>query len=125
MVEPVTDRGRELPVPEEKTIGFVENETQLDAIVRALNQAGYSDIRVLHGQDGINLLERLRELAFFGDWERAIADKGISELEDGHYALAVKVKNRDDAVRVADIAELSGGHTFNYFGKWFNEQLTK
>jgi hypothetical protein len=127
MIEPVKDRGQELPVPEGKTIGFVDTEIQLDAITRALNEAGYPDsaISSLHGSDGVHMLERLRDVAFFGDWERAVADKGIAELEQGHYSFAVAVKNRDEALRIADITEPFGGHSINYFGKWVNEQLTK
>ena len=127
MIQPVKDHGQQLPVPEGKTIGFVDTETQLDAIARALNEAGYPDsaISSLHGRDGIELLERLRDVAFFGDWERAVADKGIAELEEGHYSFAVAVHNRDEALRIADIAEPYGGHSINYFGKWINEQLTK
>lgn len=127
MIQPLEDRGQQLPVPEQKAIGFVDTEEQLNAITRALNDAGYSDskIRVLHGRDGIALLERLRDVAFFGDWERAVADKGIHELQHGHYSIAVGVSDRDEAVRISDIAEAYGGHTFNYFGKWVNEQLTK
>ena len=76
-------------------------------------------------REALQLLQRLRDFPFFGDWERAIADKGINELEHGHYSFAVSVNDRDDAVRVSDIAEPYGAHTFNYFGKWINEQLTK
>jgi len=127
MVEPTTDHGQRLPIPEKKTIGFVDTEAQFNAITRALNDAGYSDskITMLHGQDGVEMLQRLRDVSFFGDWERAVADKGVRELEQGHYSFAVEVKDRDDAVRVSNIAEGCGGHTFNYFGKWVNEQLTK
>jgi hypothetical protein len=127
MIMPTSDHGQNLPIPEGKTIGFVDTETQLDAITHALNEAGYPDSKItaLHGQDGVELLERLRDVAFFGDWERAVADKGIEELRKGHYSFAVAVHDRDDALRVSDIAEPYGGHTFNYFGKWVNEQLTK
>jgi hypothetical protein len=127
MVEPTTDHGQRLPIPEKKTIGFVDTEAQFNAITKALNDAGYPDskITMLHGSEGVEMLQRLRDVAFFGDWERAVADKGVRELEQGHYSFAVEVKDRDDAVRVSDIAEGYGGHTFNYFGKWVNEQLTK
>jgi hypothetical protein len=127
MIEPTRDYGQELPVPESKTIGFVDTEGQLASITRALNDAGYPDskIRVLHGHDGIEMLERLRDVAFFGDFERAVADKGISELEHGHYSFAVTVGDRAEALRVSDLAEPYGGHSITYFGKWVNEQLTK
>jgi hypothetical protein len=127
MIEPISDRGQDLPVPEGKTIGFVDTEAELQALVQALNKAGYpeSKIRVLHGHDGVDLLERLRDVAFFGDWERAVAEKGIHELKHGHYSFAVAVRDRDEALRVADVVEPYGGHSVTYFGKWINEQLTK
>jgi len=127
MIQPIEDRGQELPVPEAKTIGLVDTEAQFNAINHALNDAGYPDskIRALHGRDGVEMLERLRDVAFFGDWERAVADQCIHELKRGHYAFSVAVGDRDEAIRVSDIAEPYGGHSFNYFGKWVNEQLTK
>ncbi len=127
MIQPIRDRGQDLPVPEGKTIGFVDTKNQLDSITRALNEAGYPDsaITSLHGRDGVDMLERLRDVAFFGDWERAVADKGIAELELGHYSFAVAVKDRDEALRISDLVEPYGGHSINYFGKWVNEQLTK
>jgi hypothetical protein len=127
MIQPTQDHGQKLPVPEGKAIGFVDTNEQLNAITRALNDAGFPDskIRVLHGHDGVELLERLRDVAFFGDWERAVADKGITELEEGHYSFAVDVSGREDALRISNIAEPFGGHSINYFGKWVNEQLTK
>src|ERR1700727_2543017 len=116
MVEPTTDHGQKLPIPEQKAIGFVDSEVELNAITKALNDAGFPDskIRVLHGHDGVEMLERLRDVAFFGDWERAVADKGITELERGNYSFAVEVNDRDEAVRISDIAEPFGGHTINY-----------
>jgi hypothetical protein len=127
MVEPTTFRGQELPIPESRVIGFVDTDEQLQAIVKNLNRAGIPDskIRSLHGPDGIQMLEGLRSIRFFGDFERAVADFGIQELQNGHYSLSVAVKDRDEALRVAEIAEANGGHSFTYFGKWVNEQLTK
>lgn len=127
MVEPIVDRGQKLPVPELKVIGVIDSEVEFEAVNRALNAAGYADskISVLHGQDGVDLMERLREIAFFGDFERAVADQAIKELQEGHYVLAVSVHDRDEAVRIANIAEPHGGHGFTYFGRWINEQLTQ
>ena len=94
------ERGQELPIPEGKTIGFVDTEDQLNAITRALNDAGYPDAKIaaLHGPEGVEMLERLRDVAFFGDFERTIADKGVHELQKGHYSLAVAVSDRDEGV---------------------------
>jgi hypothetical protein len=127
MVEPTKFRGQELPVPESRVIGFVDTYEALQAIAKGLNGAGIADskIRSLHGPDGIQLLESLRQKLFFGDFERAVADFGIQQLQDGHYSVSVAVKDRDEALSVTEIAEANGGHSFTYFGKWVNEQLTK
>ncbi len=127
MIEPTTYHGQELPIPESRVIGFVDSNEKLQAIAKSLNKAGYPDskIRSLHGPDGIQLLERLRSLHFFGDFERAVADFGLQELQSGHYSVSVAVKDRDEALRVSNLAEANGGHSFTYFGKWVNEQLTK
>ena len=127
MLEPTRFHGQELPVPESRVIGFADTNEQLQAIAKSLNEAGIpnSKIRSLHGPDGIQLLENLRRTLFFGDFERAVADFGVQELQDGHYSLSVAVKDRDEALRVTNIAEAHGGHSFTYFGKWVNEQLTK
>jgi hypothetical protein len=127
MVEPTTFHGQELPIPESRLIGFVDTNEKLQDIAKSLNQAGYPDskIRSLHGPDGIQLLEHLRGKHFFGDFERAVADFGVQELKNGHYSVSIAVKDREEALRVANIAQAHGGHTFTYFGKWVNEQLTK
>jgi hypothetical protein len=127
MIEPTTYHGQELPIPESRVIGFVDSNEQLQAIAKALNKAGVpeSKIRSLHGPDGIQLLEKLREVLFFGDFERAVTDFGLQQLQDGHYSVSVAVKDRNEALRIANIAQANGGHSFTYFGKWVNEQLTK
>ena len=127
MIEPIQDRGQQLPVPEGKVIGIVNSRNDFDTVTRALNRAGYPNdsMNALFGADGIEMLQRLRETAFFGDWERAVVDEGIGELEKGHYVLCVRVEDADEAARIAHIATPLGAHTFNYFGMWINEQLTK
>jgi hypothetical protein len=127
MVEPTKFHGQELPIPESRVIGFVDTNENLQAIAKSLNAAGIPDskIRSLYGPDGIQMLEALRRTLFFGDFERAVADFGIQQLQDGHYSVSVAVKDRDEALRVTSIAQANGGHSFTYFGKWVNEQLTK
>ncbi|HET6326546.1 MAG TPA: hypothetical protein VFG04_17855 [Planctomycetaceae bacterium] len=127
MIQPTTDHGQELPIPQSRVIGFVDTNEKLQLIAQALSQAGFpeSKIKSLHGPDGIQMLEGLRKVAFFGDFERAVVDFGIQELRNGHYSMNVAVKDRDEALRVTSIAEANGGHSFTYFGKWVNEQLTK
>lgn len=127
MIAPLEDRGQELPVPERQVIGFVDTPAQLEQLTNALRQLGYADSSIveLSGKDGIHLLQRLRGVSFFGDWERAVVDEGIAELEKGHISIAVYVDSLDEATRVANLATPLGGHGFNYFGAWINEQLTK
>jgi hypothetical protein len=127
MIQPTTYHGQELPVPESRAIGFVDTNEQLQLVAKALQAAGIAEskIRSLHGPDGIQMLEALRRMLFFGDFERAIADFGVQELQSGHYWLSVAVKNRDEALHVTNIAEANGGHSFTYFGKFVNERLTK
>ena len=97
------------------------------SVRQVLIEAGVPDSKIIamHGQDGIHLLERLREVSFFGDWERAVADAGITELKEGGYSIAVAVNDRDEALHIANIATPYGAHSFNYFGPLMNEQLTK
>ncbi len=127
MIQPTTYHGQQLGIPELRVIGFVDTNEKLQAIAKSLNQSGFPDskIRSLHGPDGIQMLENLRSVLFFGDFERAVADFGVQELQNGHYSVSVAVKDRDEAIRVSSIAEANGGHSFTYFGKWVNEQLTK
>ena len=127
MIQIREDHGQQLPIPENKVIGFADTEEAFQAITGALTCAGYPDSKIaaMHGRDGIELLERLRDVAFFGDWERAVVDAGIAELERGGYSIAVAVADREEAQKVAGLATANGGHSFNYFGKFVNEQLTK
>ena len=84
-----------------------------------------SKITSLYGEDGIHLLERLKENTFFfGDSEDDIIQLGIRELKQGHYAAAVEVADYQQASQIARLATPLGGHGFSYFGTWVSEQLT-
>ena len=126
-VKPVIDHGQELAPPAGKAIGFVDTKEQFDAVTKALNAAGYAESRItaLKGEDGVDMLERLQETFNFGDGEDAIMEFSIKELQEGHYALGIEAEDRDDAMRVASLAEPLGAHSFSYFGTWVNERLTR
>jgi hypothetical protein len=126
-VKPVIDHGQELATPEGQAIGFVDTKEEFDAVTKALKAAGYaeSNIIALKGEDGIDMLERLQETFNFGDGEDAIMEFSIKELQKGHYALGIRAKDRDDALRVARLSEPLGAHSFSYFGTWVNERLTR
>ncbi|HEX4142175.1 MAG TPA: hypothetical protein VHY91_01385 [Pirellulales bacterium] len=125
-VEPIHDHGQTLPVPQGRAIGFVDTKEQCEAIVRALNAAGYADskITILYGDEGVHLLKRL-EGFYFSDAELGLVKFSEQQLRLGHYGLAIEVEDRDEAVRVTNLSTPLGGHSFDYFGTWFNERLTR
>ena len=126
-VKPVTDHGQELPPAKGHAIGFVDTKAQFDAVTQALKAAGYADssIIALFGEDGIDLLERQKRIFNFGDGEDAIVRFSIGELRAGHYAMGIETADRDEALRIVNLTKPLGLHSFNYFGKWFNERLTR
>jgi hypothetical protein len=126
-VEPVDDHGQKMPRPAGRAIGFVDAKFQCDAVTKALSAAGFAEstVFVLHGVDGMRMLERSEGDFFFGDAETDVIQLGIKELENGHFALGIDVRDRDEAMRATSIATQHGGHSFSYFGTWVNERLTK
>ena len=107
-------------------IGFLDGKVELEAFADAVSAAGYpaTTITTLYGEDGTQLLERLKEHSFFfGDSEDSIIQRSIRELEQGHYAVAIEVTDHQQAVKVASLAAPHGGHSFTYFGTWVTEQL--
>ena len=127
-IEPTIDRGQKLTQPAGKVIGFINGRAEFDAFVEAVRAAGYSAAQItsLYGDDGIQLLERLKKNSFFfADSEDGVIQLGIRELRQGHYAAAVEVANHQQAVQIESLAEPHGGHSFSYFGTWVSEQLSK
>jgi hypothetical protein len=92
-----------------------------------LKAAGYAESRIvaLKGEDGVDMLKRLQETFNFGDGEDAMIGSSIQELQEGHYALGIEAKDRDDAMRIIGLSEPLGAHSFSYFGTWVNERLTR
>ena len=124
--EPMIDDGQMLTDPKGKVIGFINSEDEFEAFTAALQAAGFSSTQItaLHGDDGIQLLERLKEHRFFfGDSEDSIIQRSLRELRQGHYAVAIEVTDHQQAVEIANLAAPHGGHSFTYFGTWVTEQL--
>jgi|GEM_PF-1249063 len=124
--KPVVDRGQALATPAGKVIGFLDSKVTFDAFVDAVSAAGFpaTTITSLYGEDGIRLLERLKEHSFFfGDSEDSIIRLSIRELTQGHYAVAIEVPNHQQAETIVSLATPQGGHDFTYFGTWVSEQL--
>jgi hypothetical protein len=125
--EPLTDHGQKLPPPAGKVIGFVDTKANFEAFTQSLHRAGFpaSKVTSIHGEDGLHLLDRLKHSSFFfSDGEDGIVQMSIDELKKAHYAVAVDVDNRKDALRIAEMAKRQDGHGFSYFGTWVTEQLS-
>lgn len=126
-VQPIADRGQKLASPAGKVIGFIDDKREWDAFLAAVQAAGYpaASITSLYGDDGIHLLERLKENSFFfADAEDSVIQQSINELRLGHYAVAVEVADHQQAVEITNLAQPYAGHGFNYFGTWVSEQLS-
>ncbi len=124
--ELMIDRGQTLASPVGKVIGFLDGIVEFEAFADVLPAAGYSATAVtsLFGENGVHLLERLKQHSFFfADSEDSIIQTGIRELKLGHYAVAIEVTDRQQAVDIASLAKPHGGLGFAYFGTWVNEQL--
>ena len=124
--EPMVDHGQTLTPPAGKVIGFLDAKSEFEGFGETLRAAGYPETSItsLCGEDGTQLLERLKQHNFFfGDSEDHIVARGFKELEQGHYVVAIEVTDRKQAVDVASLAALFGGHSFTYFGTWVSEQL--
>jgi hypothetical protein len=61
---------------------------------------------------------------FFSDGEDGIIQMSIDELKKQHYAVAIDIDSRGEALRIAETAKQQGGHGFSYFGTWVTEQLS-
>jgi hypothetical protein len=122
------DHGQTLTSPAGKVIGFFDGQAAFEAFAEAVRAAGYPPAKItsLYGEDGIHLLERLKENSFFfGDSEDSVIQQSIRELGQGHYAAAVEVTDHTQAEQIASLATPHGGHSFSYFGTWVSEQLSK
>jgi hypothetical protein len=127
VVQPVENKGQEISPPEGRVMGFVNSKAEFDAVIKALNDAGYtgSKVTVLCGDDGVRVLEGLNDSFFFSDPEYQFVARGLNELREGHYALAVEVDDKEDAVKITELVTPLGGHSFRYFGFWVSERLSK
>ena len=127
MSQPLRDHEQEMPAPQGHAIGFVDTAAQCDKFTQALSMAGFSarTIRVLHGEDGINLLNRMMTGSLWGETAEEVFQRGLIELGNGHYVVIVECEDHDEAMVIARVATLHGGRAFNYFGLLIDEQLTR
>ena len=113
-VEPISDQGQTLSYPRGKVLGIVDTQGQLDDIVASLSKAGFKGIKALHGQDGIQLLERVNSF-FFSDMEERVLERHIQELQEGHFIVAVETPS-ERAEEAAEVASKHGARRLVHFG---------
>ena len=124
---PLLDHNQEMPELQGHTIGFVDTQTDCDAVIQELNSAGFSDstMIVLNGDNGIRLLTRMMSGSLWGETAEDLLKQGVLELSHGHFALTIEARDRDQALAVANTSAKHGGHGFSYFGELTDERLTR
>ena len=115
-----------LELPEGHAIAYVDTQEQVDKIIEILTGAGFDNDRliILHGAEGIELIHQEDRKFYFGDGEDSLLDHAVQELTAGNFLLGVQVEDRDEALRVLQLAEPVGARRFSYYGTWINEQMT-
>jgi hypothetical protein len=125
-LQPLKDEGQTLGKLDGRLIGILDTRAQVDAAVSALHGAGIpdSDLILLHGQDGINLIQRFeKEHWFFSDLPASLFCRDKSVLAEGRYALGIKVPNGQRAREIAALMKEHGGHGFMHFGMFVDTQF--
>jgi len=121
-----SDQGHDVPVLQGHAIGILNSLAECDAVVGALDVAGFSEARTLVflGDDGIHLVQRMLEGSLWGETSENYLNECVAELTDGHCVVSVPVQNNNEAAAVAAIMTQFGGHGVNYFGSVIDTRLT-
>jgi hypothetical protein len=121
-----SERGQDLPELQGHAIGIVNTLPECDAVVGALDVAGFSEARTLVflGDDGIQLVQRMLEGSRWGEASEKYLNECVAELTRGHCVVSVPVENTNEATAVAAIMTQFGGHGVNYFGSVVDTRLT-
>lgn len=121
------DDVQELPKLQGHTIGFVETHAECEAMIQALNKAGFSDatITVFHGAEEVPLLESLMDGSSWGESAEEVLKQGTLELRSGHFVVCIEVQNAEEADTVAAISTQCGVHGIYHFGVLVDTRLTK
>lgn len=118
-LEPLRDEGQTLSPLNGLLIGVLDTREQVNTAVAALNGTGLpnSELILLHGEDGINLIERFDNSTFyFSDGPHKLTRRDKSVLAEGKYVLAIKVEHGDRARELAKLMKEHGGYGFAHFG---------
>ena len=115
-----------LPELQGHTIAFVDTDMACDAVIQALNRAGFpnSTIQVLRGEDGLHLLELIAQASSWGESAEDILKQGTAELHAGHSMVFVEVKNAREGDTVATLCTPHGAHGMYHFGTLVDTRLT-
>jgi hypothetical protein len=110
----VHDEGQMLGAPTGKTLGIVDTRKQFDTLVKALETAGFNRNYYFHGDEGIQLLERVNTF-FFSDMEERVLSRHIDELKAGHAIIAIETP-ADRREEVVQLATQHGARRLVHFG---------
>jgi hypothetical protein len=115
----------------------VSTGEELRGVVTELNNAGFDKerVQVLCGEKGADRLDPTGErhgfaarfyrfVEKFGDMESEHLRDYKSELLDGHFLIAVDVRDEQERSRVLDLFKSHGGRRVNFYGKWTVEGLS-
>src|SRR5262249_16040891 len=123
---PLKDEGQTLGKLDGLLIGVLNARAPVDAAVSALQGAGIrdSDLILFHGEDGINLIQRLEKgHCFFSDLPGELVSRDKSVLAEGRYVLGIKVPNGQRAREIAALMKEHGGHGFMHFGMFVDTKF--
>lgn len=113
-IEKIRDQGQTLSYPTGKVLGIVDSRAALDALSQAMASAGFDKIKVLSGDEGVNLLER-SERFFFSDMEDRVLARHIDELKAGHFIVAIETPS-DRLDEAVTLASQNGARRLVHFG---------
>lgn len=114
MAELLSDQGQTLKYPSGRVLGIVDTQGQFDEVVAALKGAGFDEIVALHGEDGVQLLERVNTF-FFSSLEERVLQRHIEELKEGRFIIAVRTP-ADRVDEAVSVASAHGARRLVHFG---------
>lgn len=123
---PEFDHGQPLPKLQGHAIGVVDSDAACRQLSEELGIEGFGSSRLLifHGQDGIDLVNRMMEGQTWGESSEHFLMQCLNELHEGHSIVSVEVDNEREASTVAAIASQYGAHSVYHFGLLTDTQLT-
>jgi hypothetical protein len=102
---------------ENHLMGFLDSRQQCDQLRESIRQSGLGTPAV-YTFDGAAALPALEEMlkGSWGEAEQAFYERALAELENGHSAICVAVKDYDEAAAIGKLAGELGGRRFTHFG---------